>query len=116
MRIRFKVEFEDGSTHEVAADGRDIRKWEAAKGSSIASEEFGSFTSMSELARFAMVRQGIFSGTWEEFDQICTGLEEMPDEEPVGPTRKGRMATKSSPSQSTRGSQSSPGKSSVPVP
>jgi hypothetical protein len=111
MRFKLKVEFEDGTEHEIFADGRDVRKWEAAKNASVASEEFGSFTSMSELARFAMVRQGLYKGTWEEFDQVCTGVQELP-REPLGPTRKGRTAAKSSPSPSTPESPSSTGRSS----
>lgn len=111
MRFKLKVEFEDGTEQEFIADGRDVRKWEAAKNASVASDEFGSFTSMSELARFAMVRQGLYKGTWEEFDRDCIGVQELP-QEPVGPTRKGRTAGRSSPSRSTQESQSSSGRSS----
>lgn len=91
MLIELRVEMEDGTTHDVVADQRDIAKWEI--------QDFGCpFSDISSrimlalrwLAWSALSRRGRLPEvdgkpmTWEQFDAVCVEASDMPAKDDGG--------------------------------
>lgn len=91
QKYRFEVTFEDGTVTTQEVDQRDIRRWEAETEKSWLSEDM-SLTSAARIAYYAMLRSGVFTGTWEDFDRQAVWVKEVADRERANPTRKGRTA------------------------
>lgn len=106
MRQQMTVEMDDGSSYDMEADGRDIRKWEAEYEKSWLIERI-SFTSLCQLAFIAGQRTNVLNGQWpsyESFDAHCVSA--IGRREPViaNPTQPDPTddSSVSSPSNSTR--------------
>lgn len=85
LLIEMRVEMEDGATHEVVADQRDIAKWEV--------QDFGCpFPHIEErghlayrwLAWSALSRRGLTELGWPQFDAVCLEVTDVPEPEPAG--------------------------------
>jgi len=92
MRVKLKITLEtpDGDkTDVIAADGRDIRNYEAEFKKSFLTTET-SYVQYTQLAYVTMKRAGRFKGSYDVFDSQCVEVEEAPEEsEPEArPTRK----------------------------
>lgn len=112
MRQRIAVELVDpDETYEVVADGRDVRAWEAAYDLSYIGTPL-TLTQLAQVAHLAAVRQGLFAGTWQDFDARCTGSKGLAAD-PTGAggrTRKGRTGDTSAGSRSTSAASPPPSK------
>lgn len=107
MLLEFQVEMEDGTTHDVVADQRDVAKWEV--------QPFG--CPMSEwdkrvnlayrwLAWSAMTRRGMTDLKWDAFDAQCIEVRDMPEpEEPGDELDPGQPAPSEGNSSRSRGSR-----------
>ncbi|MBM0274134.1 hypothetical protein [Micromonospora tarensis] len=80
--FELRVEMEDGTTHDVVADQRDVARFEV--------QEFGcsSVDMMSRIStayRFmawsVLTRRGETKLTWPKFDATCVEVIDMPDDE-----------------------------------
>jgi hypothetical protein len=82
----------------VVVDGRDIRRWEAANEKSFITEPI-SYTSLTELAGHAAIRQGLYDGKHKDFMDDAVNVVQVGDEDdsevPAGPTKRGRGAASS---------------------
>lgn len=81
--ITFKLDPDDGEPYELVAHSRDVLLWEkGAKGRSFG--QFGDNPNMIDMYGMAFVaarRQGLFSGTLQEFEQTIDVLPVDDDEE-----------------------------------
>lgn len=89
-RMRIKVTLdrkrvdEPEQEFEVVADGRDIRKYEAEYEQSFLTHT--DYTQVCQVAHTAMRRQGLYVGSWEQFNGECVDVEEVAEPVPAGPT------------------------------
>lgn len=73
MKQSYEVEMDDGSTYEIDADARDVRRWEAKYEKSYLSSPV-SFTEIAQVAYLAGQRTGVLNGqypSYEDFDAHC---------------------------------------------
>ena len=89
QQYKFTVTFDDGSEKTVEIDQRDIRRWESEVGRSWLTEDM-TVTSFAQVAHLGLVRAGLFTGSWDDFDRAAVWVQEVSDEKPARPTRKGR--------------------------
>ncbi|MFD6770884.1 hypothetical protein ACFWC6_32215 [Micromonospora chalcea] len=109
MLFELTVEMEDGTTHDVVADQRDISKWEA--------QDFGCpfeaipqrtpMLAMRWIAWSALSRRGLTDLKWPEFDAECIEVRDFEGDGEVqakeaDPTNPAPSATTSSRSRSGR--------------
>ena len=83
------VEMEDGSSHRVDVDGRDIRRWEIESSSSFLTNDF-SYSTLTDLARLALKRTGKLVMSKTDFDAACINVKEEDRSEPEDPTSPDR--------------------------
>jgi|SRR5215471_6349626 len=82
MKYDLIAEMEDGQTFIVAADGRDLRRWEVEYKQSWIGTQFG-LTHLAQLAYLALRRTKQLNGaypTYELFDAACTNVTGVTDE------------------------------------
>lgn len=87
MLIELRVEMDNGDTHDVVADQRDVARWEV--------QEFGTpFNEIKAranlayrwLAWSAMSRRGLTALSWSDFDATCLEVSDLPEpDEAVDP-------------------------------
>ena len=86
LLVELHVEMEDGTTHDVVADQRDIAKWEV--------QDFGCpFTEIDDrtpmlamrwLAWSALSRRGEITLSWLDFDAVCVEASSPDDDADEG--------------------------------
>ena len=85
MLIELRAEMEDGTTHDVVADQRDIAKWEVQDfGCPFSDLDSRPMLALRWLAWSALKRRGMVDMTWDEFDAQCIEAGD-PDEESAQP-------------------------------
>ncbi|MEU5939407.1 hypothetical protein ABZ807_09470 [Micromonospora sp. NPDC047548] len=109
LLLEFQVEMEDGTTHEVVADQRDVAKWEV--------QEFGCpFDDIHSrvhlgyrwLAWSAMTRRGMTGLSWPDFDAQCIEVVDKPEpDEPGDGLDPGQPAPSDTTSSRSRGARAS---------
>lgn len=82
MLIEIRAEMEDGTTHDVVADQRDIARWEIQDfGCPFSQLDTRVMLAMRWLAWSALKRRGEIDMTWDQFDAQCIEAGDIPDEE-----------------------------------
>jgi len=109
LRQTFIVHLDDGSEHTVEADGRDFRAWEAWKGESVIGSS-ASLTRMAEWAYLAGRRQGLWNGTYEEWEPSAVDVD-LKGAAVANPTNAAPSESNSSPLPSEQASAPRTGKS-----
>ncbi|MCT2277992.1 hypothetical protein M3G91_10180 [Micromonospora chalcea] len=73
IQVELHVEMEDGTTHDVVADQRDIARWEIQDFGCLFSEieSRSPMLALRWLAWSAMSRRGLTALPWPEFDEVC---------------------------------------------
>lgn len=85
--IDFKIKQDSGDDYEVKATARDVLLWEKAK-TGRAFSKFAAGTSMTDmysLAHVASRRQGLFTGSLQDFETSCELVFEDADADPTQP-------------------------------
>jgi hypothetical protein len=89
LRQTVRLEIDDGTSppNEVTVtyDGRDLRAWEVAFGSSALTEDV-SVSMLTWCGWHAAKRQGLLNGnanTYKAFDDICTNVAGVRDDPPI---------------------------------
>jgi hypothetical protein len=98
--ITLKVTPDEGTAYLVTATSRDVLTWEkttTGKKSFMHLMSEPNLIDFYKLAHLASWRQGLFSGTFQEFEAQCEVAFEEEDEEP-DPTQPAASAGPSSPS------------------
>lgn len=82
MLIELQAEMEDGTTHKVVADQRDIAKWEVQDfGCPFSDLDSRPMLALRWLAWSALKRRGEVDLTWDEFDAKCIEAGQLDDDE-----------------------------------
>ncbi len=82
LLLELHVEMEDGTTHDVVADQRDVAKWEIQDfGCPYSEFETRSMLAMRWLAWSALTRRGAVTLSWLEFDAVCVEVADPEDEQ-----------------------------------
>ena len=104
MLLELHVEMEDGATHDVVADQRDIARWEIQDfGCPFSEFDTRSMLAMRWLAWSALTRRGATTLPWPEFDAVCIEVADPEDEEAEGPDgSSGTVSAKSAPMRCVR--------------
>ncbi|MGW3619486.1 hypothetical protein [Micromonospora arida] len=80
--FELSVEMDDGHTHKVIADQRDIAKWEVQPfGGPFTEFDAKAMTGMRFLAWSAMTRQQLTTLKWDAFNDACVEAMPLDDEE-----------------------------------
>lgn len=76
MKVSMKVVLEDPEPRvfRLTADARDVRRYEGHFRQSFLTSEL-SMTQLTQLAWATMARRGLFKGSYEGFDEVCTEVE-----------------------------------------
>lgn len=89
---RFKVSPDGGEPYELVTGSRDVLVWEKTNRTgrtAVSLTEGASLMDQYAIAYLGAKRQGLFTGTREEFDSTCElealGEEEEPDPTPPAP-------------------------------
>ncbi|WP_420123207.1 hypothetical protein [Nakamurella sp.] len=86
--VELHVEMEDGTTHDVVADQRDVAKWEIQDfGCPFADIDARPHLALRWLAWSALSRRGLTTLSWPDFDAVCieAGDPGEPKKEADGP-------------------------------
>lgn len=82
LRFELRAEMEDGVTHDVVADQRDVAKFEVQDFGCSSTELMSrAATAYRFMAWSALTRQGVVKLKWPEFDAQCVEVIDMPDDE-----------------------------------
>ena len=104
--IEFSIEPDGGDRYTVTADSRDVYVWEKTSRDKVSFQQLMETLQMTEMYRLAHIasrRQGMFSGTLDEFAAGCI-LHFDPEVEEADPTPPAPTAGSSSGSQSSQAS------------
>lgn len=94
--IEFEVTFDNGDTHTIVADMRDVARWEM-NGEGRSLSDLGTnlkLASLYELALYSLRRKGLFEGNLEDLLNAANVVPERNVEAPKA-TRKVRTRTRS---------------------
>jgi hypothetical protein len=94
--IEFEVTFDNGDTHTIVADMRDVARWEMnGEGRSVSDlGDNPKLASLYELALYSLRRKGLFEGTLDDLLDAANVVPERNVDAPKA-TRKARTRTPS---------------------
>lgn len=108
--ITLTIRPDGGEPYKITATARDVLAWEKTTGSKKSFVDLVNEPTMVDLYRVAHLacwRQGLFTGTQQEFEASCevTGVAEEVEDEAPDPTQSAASADDSSSSPSTPASR-----------